>query len=667
MFKDMRLGLKLALGFTVVLVLTALVAGVGLSGMSSVRDRVAKTSEVNLIVKDIKDARLQEKNFMLRKDQASIDGQAKFIESLTSRASELKALFNDPANKNQIDQILDKVNTYKNAFGRYVSLEKQRTELLTTLGTVAKQALEEIEAVRAGQKQQLADLRLQANAPRAAVDDKLSKADNANRMVKLFLNARIKALYYMWNNQESAYTETQGFINETLALVTTERAKYHQTENIAQLDSITAGLRKYSKAMDDYHMAVLAQVTANQVMVKSAHEAQGVCETARMDQAATMEAEIQNSNLMILIGAAIALIIGVLAAWTITRAITGPVRQGVAFAQAIAAGDLTATVDVDQKDEIGQLAEALKQMVAKLAGVVGDVQSAGENVASGSEELSASSESLSQGATEQAASVEEISSSMEQMAANIRQNAENAQTTERIAVQSATDAESGGKAVTDTVRAMKEIASKITIIEEIARQTNLLALNAAIEAARAGEHGKGFAVVAAEVRKLAERSGSAASEISELSTNSVGIAEKAGEMLVKMVPDIRKTAELVQEIAASSNEQNSGAEQINKAIQQLDQVVQQNASASEEMASTSEELSSQAVQMQETIGFFRLHSSARGSSAPRRVVTAHAAPAKKLPSPTVLHRETDKQSKPVTGGLSLDMGADANDDEFERF
>ncbi|MDD5642464.1 MAG: methyl-accepting chemotaxis protein, partial [Syntrophales bacterium] len=190
--------------------------------------------------------------------------------------------------------------------------------------------------------------------------------------------------------------------------------------------------------------------------------------------------------------------------------------------------------------------------------------------------------------------------------ANIKQNSDNAQQTEKIALKAAEDTKEGGNAVTETVTAMKEIASKISIIEEIARQTNLLALNAAIEAARAGEHGKGFAVVASEVRKLAERSQTAAGEINKLSASSVEVAERAGEMLERIVPDIQKTADLVQEINAASNEQRSGANQINMAIQQLDQVIQQNAAASEEMASTSEELLSQAEQLQTTIGFFRI-------------------------------------------------------------
>ncbi len=354
----------------------------------------------------------------------------------------------------------------------------------------------------------------------------------------------------------------------------------------------------------------------------------------------------------VVLGIVLALGLGIL----LTRAITRPVFQGVTFAQAMAEGDFSQELDVHQKDEIGILAKALNEMVHKLREVVAEVQTATDNVAAGSEELSSSAQSLSQGATEQAASVEEVSSSMEQMTSNIRQNAENAQQTQQIAMKAANDAEEGGRAVSQAVEAMKNIAEKISIIEEIARQTNLLALNAAIEAARAGEHGKGFAVVAAEVRKLAERSGAAAAEISELSTSSVRVAEDAGQMLTKMVPDIKKTADLIQEIAAASNEQNAGAQQINKAIQQLDQVVQQNASASEEMASTSEELSSQAEQLMSTMGFFRVGQSGAGQ---RR--------SPKPAAPKALPRAGKKQAG-RQAGVALDMGdASHTDDDFERF
>jgi len=275
-----------------------------------------------------------------------------------------------------------------------------------------------------------------------------------------------------------------------------------------------------------------------------------------------------------------------------------------AAAKEVAGGNLT--VQLKERSANDELMRSLSSMVSRLSAVVTDVKEAANNVATGSQQMSSGSQQLSQGASEQAAAAEQASSSMEEMSSNIRQNADNALQTEKIAVKSAQDAQEGGKAVAQTVQAMKDIAGKISIIEEIARQTNLLALNAAIEAARAGEHGKGFAVVASEVRKLAERSQKAAAEISELSSTSVEVAETAGQMLDRMLPDIQRTAELVQEISAACKEQDSGAVQINRAIQQLDQVIQQNASASEEMSATAEELSSQSEQLQVTIGYFNI-------------------------------------------------------------
>ena len=308
------------------------------------------------------------------------------------------------------------------------------------------------------------------------------------------------------------------------------------------------------------------------------------------------------------------------------------------------------------------------------------VKMATDNVAAGSQDMSANAEEMSQGTSEQAAAAEEASSSMEQMAANIKQNADNALQTEKIALKAAADTDEGGKAVIETVRAMKEIAKKIVIVEDIARQTRLLSLNATIEAARAQDQGRGFAVVAAEVRSLAERSQTAATEINHLANTSVTIAERAGEMLAKIVPDIKKTAELVQEISAASREQNTGAGQINKAIQQLDAVVQQNAMIAETMAATSEELANQAVQLQSTIEFFKIEKNARkaGNYAGRTPLAARTKPA--AGSARIAHLKARQngaqgnvggEGKPAAGH-AMDMhesgkGSDALDADFERF
>jgi methyl-accepting chemotaxis protein len=394
--------------------------------------------------------------------------------------------------------------------------------------------------------------------------------------------------------------------------------------------------KKLEPAYDAYHLQIAALLKWNQ---------EGAAKLANDMSATARRAVI--TTLCIIIGA---LGIGVVLSFLLARSITRPLVRATEAVGRVALGDLSATLAVDSKDEVGQISTSLNQMIENLRNtadvaekvssgdldveikplsdkdilghahkkmvenlrrIIGEVTAAADNVASGSEQMSATAQQLSQGASEQAAAAEETTSSMEEMTSSIQQNADNAKQTDKLASKAAADTKTSGEAVAQTVSAIKEIAAKITIIEEIARKTDLLALNAAVEAARAGEHGKGFAVVASEVRKLAERSQTAAAEISKLTIGGVKVAEDAGTMLVRLVPDIRKTAELVQEINAASNEQNTGAAQINKALQQLDQVIQQNSSASEEMASTSEELASQAEQLQSSIAFFKVSAAGR--------------------------------------------------------
>jgi methyl-accepting chemotaxis protein len=338
---------------------------------------------------------------------------------------------------------------------------------------------------------------------------------------------------------------------------------------------------------------------------------------------------------------------------------------------AMADGDLTVRIRAfNEKDMVGS---AVEKLVKNVRATVAKVTSATEVVASGSEQMSTTAQQLSHASTKQAAAAEESTSSMEEMASSVQQNAENARQTDKIATKAAEDAQSSGAAVSETVQAMKEVAQKISIIEEIARKTDLLALNAAVEAARAGEHGKGFAVVASEVRKLAERSQVAAADISELTSRGVRTAEGAGNLLNKLVPDIRKTAELVREITAASMEQSAGTEQVNKAMQELDQIIQQNASASEEMSAAADELSGQAEVLQAAVRFFKVDDSGKQPSAPPQTKRIGVrADGKEVIARISLPLTQSGSRSAKTKGADIDLGnnnggADPHDKDFTHY
>lgn len=664
-FKDLKIGQKLFAGFGIILTLTLIVAFVGWNSLSSVSGRAENLKDANDMIDAVNYIRVNERDFMLTKEKEHVEAVKNKLSELEKIALSAKERLRDQYNRDQMDAIALASRTYLTEFNNYSNLEENKSANMESMRANAREVERLADNLRAGQDKPMNDVGKRSSGAQMA--EIFDKSRDAGMISELFVTARKNEKEVIISGEEKYIKAQSEYFEKALSTATSLTSRFRIEQNIQQGQELVAALKKYNESYGEYLKAMQAQKSETVELEKVSADAIAQINTALADQQKKMNSQMTASTMFLMLFALLAILSGVIIAFVITKMIASPVVKGVSFAKNLSEGNLEAVLDVDQHDEIGDLARALQGMREKLVEIVTSITSTSNYIVDASNEISTNSQQMSQGAANQASSAEEVSSSMEQMAANIQQNTDNAQQTEKIAILAAERIKDSNISAKTAEKAMTEIAEKIKIVNDIAFQTNILALNAAVEAARAGEHGKGFAVVAAEVRKLAERSKIAADEINELSKNGVEVSIRAGHQMQDLVPEIEKTARLVQEIAVASIEQNSGAAQVNDALQSLNRITQQNAAASEELATSAEEMSSQAQQMQELMSFFKLAKSDHSAN--------HTIVSKKTKTPiynqqTSLKKTDTKIEQPkkqfahsTKNNVVLNMG----DDQFESF
>ena len=589
---------QMLFSFGMLILLTLFVGYSGVGGIKSINVQNSVRSLISEALTGVQEAQASSLRYVIYTDDA-------YIEELDQYGYDAKVNIAEAEDQSDSEEIVKLAKTMVGAVGEYVDInnqyqgfEKKMEELSSQRAEAAAVVLDNVETLIAAEESSVS----------SAESRMLVAYENLLNQIYSFHNHAY--LYLLANTDQARESELSLWldgVSRSVESVENLIGRETDTARLRSLKEALSQLQTYGEKVDEFTAVKSAQIALLTPMKERAGE---VVESGK--QVSFMVEETINSlssrNLVVtMIMLAISVVFGITISLMITRSLTkqlgGEPFEIEEITGKISRGDLK--IDFPEKKLTG-VYQSMKEMTGELTRIVNTIVSAADQVTQGSEQISASAQEISSGTSEQASNMEEVSASIEELNANIQQNTDNAQQSNVMAKKVTEDSVEGSAAVKETVQAMKNIAEKISVIQEIARNTNMLALNAAIEAARAGEAGRGFAVVASEVRKLAESSGSAAKEITDITENSVSRAEHAMERIEQIVPSMRKNADLVEEIAMASQEQSKGAEQINTAVVQLDTVIQQNASASEELASMSEELYSQANSMKDTIGFFTL-------------------------------------------------------------